>query len=181
MSVHMPMYPGSLAKSLLLSCFSILGKRPPVFWSVYLNSEGWEELRAKWEVFLSWPVSRGNGLPFFFMVVWLWCLNSSRGKWGCEIIRNKHLCISISAPGSWHKSPKTLVSRGAGRIRVDLVMPRVRVPKTERIRRPQQCKSIKGFITSSSQGLGFIQHSGIRQRPRALNHIYLYLDSSLFL
>ena len=30
------------------------------------------------------------------------------------------------------------------------VMPRVRVPKTERIRRPQQCKSIKGFIASSS-------------------------------
>ena len=30
------------------------------------------------------------------------------------------------------------------------VMPRVRVPKTERIRRPQQCKSIKGFIASPS-------------------------------
>ena len=27
----------------------------------------------------------------------------------------------------------------------EAVMPRVRVPKTERIRRPQQCKSIKGF------------------------------------
>ena len=25
------------------------------------------------------------------------------------------------------------------------VMPRVQVPKTERIRRPQQCKSMKGF------------------------------------
>ena len=30
------------------------------------------------------------------------------------------------------------------------VMPSVRVPKTERIRRPQQCKSINGFIASLS-------------------------------
>ena len=59
-------------------------------------------------------------------------------------------------------------------------MPRVRVPKTERIRRPQQCKSIKGFITSSSQGPGFIQHSGIRQGPRVLNHIYFYTGGSCF-
>ena len=61
------------------------------------------------------------------------------------------------------------------------VMPGVRVPKIERIRRPQQCKSIKGFITSSSQDPCFIQHSGIRQRPRALNHICFYTDGSLFL
>ena len=61
------------------------------------------------------------------------------------------------------------------------VMPRVRVPETERIRHPQQCKSIKGFITSSSQGPGFIQHSGIRQGPWVLNPIYFYTDGSLFL
>ena len=30
------------------------------------------------------------------------------------------------------------------------VMPSVRVPKTERIRHAQQCKSIKGFIASST-------------------------------
>ena len=28
---------------------------------------------------------------------------------------------------------------------LELIMPRVRVPKTERIRSPQQCKSMKGF------------------------------------
>ena len=33
------------------------------------------------------------------------------------------------------------------------VMPRVRVPKTERIRRPQQCKSIKGFYCQLEPGL----------------------------
>ena len=43
----------------------------------------------------------------------------------------------------------------------------VRVPKTERIRHPQQCKSIKGFIASSSQGSCHIRHSGVEQEPRA--------------
>ena len=33
------------------------------------------------------------------------------------------------------------------------VMPRVRVPKTERIRHPQQCKSIKGFYCQLEPGL----------------------------
>ena len=47
------------------------------------------------------------------------------------------------------------------------VMLSVRVPKTERIRHPQQCKSIKGFIASSSQGSCHIQHSGGEQEPRA--------------
>ena len=37
------------------------------------------------------------------------------------------------------------------------VMPRVRVPKTERIRRPQQCKSIKGFYCQLEPGL--LSHS----------------------
>ena len=32
-------------------------------------------------------------------------------------------------------------------------MPRVRVPKTERIRRPQQCKSMKGFYFQLELGL----------------------------
>ena len=41
---------------------------------------------------------------------------------------------------------------GGSKITADgyCVMPRVRVPKTERIRHPQQCKSIMGFIASSS-------------------------------
>ena len=47
------------------------------------------------------------------------------------------------------------------------VTPSVRVPKTERIRHPQQCKSIKGFIASSSQGSCHIQQSGVEQEPRA--------------
>ena len=34
-----------------------------------------------------------------------------------------------------------------------IVMPRVRVPKTERIRRPQQCKSIKVFYCQLEPGL----------------------------
>ena len=33
------------------------------------------------------------------------------------------------------------------------VMPRVRVPKTERIRCPEQCKSIKGFYCQLEPGL----------------------------
>ena len=37
------------------------------------------------------------------------------------------------------------------------IMPRVRVPKTERIRRPQQCKSIKGFYCQLEPGL--LSHS----------------------
>ena len=44
-----------------------------------------------------------------------------------------------------------LVSKGAGRA-AD-VMPRVQVPKTERIRRPQQCKSMKGFYFQLELGL----------------------------
>ena len=47
------------------------------------------------------------------------------------------------------------------------LMPSVRVPKTERIRCPQQCKSIKGFTASSSQGSRHVQHSGVEQEPRA--------------
>ena len=47
-------------------------------------------------------------------------------------------------------------------LRVSTVMPRVRVPKTERIRRPQQCKSMKGVLllararapTTSNTGSG---------------------------
>ena len=54
------------------------------------------------------------------------------------------------------------------------VMPSVRVPKTERIRRPQQCKSIKGFTASSSQGSCHIQHSGVEQEPRALDYSSIY-------
>ena len=50
------------------------------------------------------------------------------------------------------------------------VMPSVRVPKTERIRHPQQCKSIKGFIASSSH----IQHSGVEQEPRAQIYSSIY-------
>ena len=38
-------------------------------------------------------------------------------------------------------------------VRILSVMPRVRVPKTERIRRPQQCKSIKGFYCQLEPGL----------------------------
>ena len=34
-----------------------------------------------------------------------------------------------------------------------IVMPRVQVPKTERIRRPQQCKSMKGFYFQLELGL----------------------------
>ena len=34
-----------------------------------------------------------------------------------------------------------------------IVMPRVRVPKTERIRRPQKCKSMKGFYFQLELGL----------------------------
>ena len=54
------------------------------------------------------------------------------------------------------------------------VMPSVRVPKTERIRRPQWCKSMKGFIASSSQGSCHIQHSGVEQEPGALDHSPFY-------
>ena len=54
------------------------------------------------------------------------------------------------------------------------VMPSVRVPKTERIRRPQWCKSMKGFIASSSQGSCHIQHSGVEQEPGALDHSPIY-------
>ena len=54
------------------------------------------------------------------------------------------------------------------------VMPSVRVPKTERIRHPQQCKSIKGFIASSSQGSCHIQHSGVEQEPRAQIYSSVY-------
>ena len=35
----------------------------------------------------------------------------------------------------------------------ETAMPSVRVPKTERIRRPQQCKSIKGFYCQLEPGL----------------------------
>ena len=53
-------------------------------------------------------------------------------------------------------------------------MPSVRVPRTERIRRPQQCKGIKGFIASSSQGSCHIQYSGVEQEPRALDYSSIY-------
>ena len=53
-------------------------------------------------------------------------------------------------------------------------MPSVRVPKTERIRRPQQCKSMKGFIASSSQGSCHIQHSGVEQEPGAQIYSSIY-------
>ena len=54
------------------------------------------------------------------------------------------------------------------------VMLSVRVPKTERIRHPQQRESIKGFIASSSQGSCHIQHSGVEQEPGALDHSPIY-------
>ena len=58
--------------------------------------------------------------------------------------------------------------------RDSVVMPSVRVPKTERIRHPQQCKCIKGFIASSSQGSCHIQHSGVEQEPRAQIYSSIY-------
>ena len=57
---------------------------------------------------------------------------------------------------------------------VGSVMPSVRVPKAERRRHPQQCKSIKGFIASSSQGSCHIQHSGVEQEPRAQIYSSVY-------
>ena len=54
------------------------------------------------------------------------------------------------------------------------VMPSVRVPKTERIRHPQQYKGIKGFIASSSQGSCHTQHSGVEQEPRAQMYSSIY-------
>ena len=54
------------------------------------------------------------------------------------------------------------------------VMPSVRVPKTERIRHPQQCKSIKGFIASASPGSCHIRHSGVEQEPRAQMYSSIY-------
>ena len=50
----------------------------------------------------------------------------------------------------------------------------VRVPKTERIRHPQQCKGIKGFIASSSQGSRHTQHSGGEQEPGAQIYSSIY-------
>ena len=78
---------------------------------------------------------------------------------------NNYLQTGLQRTANHTKAPR--LSEKCYQIQPPLcVMPRVRVPKTERIRRPQQCKSIKGFITSSSQSPGFIQHSGIRQRPQ---------------
>ena len=54
------------------------------------------------------------------------------------------------------------------------VTPSVWVPKTERIRHPQQCKSIKGFIASLSQGSCHIQHSGVKQKPQAQIYSSIY-------
>ena len=54
------------------------------------------------------------------------------------------------------------------------VMLSVRVPKTERIRHPQQCKSIKGFIASASPGSCHIRHSGVEQEPRAQMYSSIY-------
>ena len=53
-------------------------------------------------------------------------------------------------------------------------MPSVWVPKTERIKHPQQCKGIKGFIASSSQGSCHIQHSGVAQEPWAQIYSRIY-------
>ena len=53
------------------------------------------------------------------------------------------------------------------------VVPRVRVPKTERIRRSQQCKSMKGFI--ASYGSSLVQRSGVlRRAPSSESHLLLY-------
>ena len=98
----------------------------------------------------------------------------------------KALLQLLMEAGYWVSKKKAQICKEEVRylgfaLKKDAVMPRVRVPKTERIRCPQQCKSIKGFVTSSSQGPGFIQHSGIRQGPRVLNHLYFYTDGSLFL
>ena len=54
------------------------------------------------------------------------------------------------------------------------VTPSVRVPKTERIRHPQQSKSIKGFIASLSQGSCHVQHSGVQQEPWAQIYSSIY-------
>ena len=48
------------------------------------------------------------------------------------------------------------------------------VPKTERIRHPQQCKGIKGFIASSSQGSRLIQCSEVLTEPRAQIYSSIY-------
>ena len=53
-------------------------------------------------------------------------------------------------------------------------MPSVWVPKTERIRHPQQCKGIKGFIASSSQGSRHTQHSGVEPEPGAQIYSSIY-------
>ena len=66
--------------------------------------------------------------------------------------------IMASGPiTSWQIDEETMETvrgfiLGGSKITADgyCVMPRVRVPKAERIRHPQQCKSIKGFIASSS-------------------------------
>ena len=54
------------------------------------------------------------------------------------------------------------------------VMPAVQVPTAERTRHPRQCKRKREFITSSSQGPGYIQHSGIRPEPRSLYYSSIY-------
>ena len=54
----------------------------------------------------------------------------------------------------WHFLKVTITLWSIGGIwRQMHVMPRVRVPKTERIRHPQQCKSIKGFYCQLEPGL----------------------------
>ena len=94
------------------------------------------------------------------------------------------------APLLWAFHLSSLLQRPNGRRTVDVeslgnfsvvvLCPESESPK-QRIRHPQQCKSIKGFIANSSQGPRLIQHSGIRQGPRVLNHLYFYTDGSLFL
>ena len=77
---------------------------------------------------------------------------------------------TIPCWSAWQPTPVPLPDNPHGQS----VMPRVRVPKTERIRRPQQCKSIKGFIASSSQGSCHIQHGGVEQEPRAQIYSSVY-------
>ena len=78
---------------------------------------------------------------------WIKIQNQWKRSWGMKRLRTKK--TDSVEPQVFFLS--FLVSKGAGRA-AD-VMPRVQIPKTERIRRPQQCKSMKGFYFQLELGL----------------------------
>ena len=82
-----------------------------------------------------------------------------------------YLLPEVMEGGTHHeKADQCVVYWGAllfqleGNLPFESVMPSVRVPKTERIRHPQQCKGIKGLSASWSQGSRLIQCSGVLMR-----------------